>query len=65
MLRSPEQEAAVKQQEIEMIPLGRRGVPNDIARSVIHLLAPANNWITGQVIGVDGGLVICWKAPDN
>ncbi|MBO6807875.1 SDR family oxidoreductase [Thalassospira sp.] len=58
MLLSPEQEAAVKQQETEMIPLGRRGVPDDIARSVVHLLDPANDWITGQVIGVDGGLVI-------
>ena len=58
MLLTPEQEAAVKQQEIEMIPLGRRGVPEDVASSFVHFLDPANDWLTGQVLGIDGGLVI-------
>lgn len=58
MLLTPEQEAAVKKQEAEMIPLGRRGVPDDVAPSIVHLLDPASDWITGQIIGVDGGLVI-------
>ncbi|MEQ9410507.1 MAG: SDR family oxidoreductase [Fuerstiella sp.] len=39
-----------------MHALGRLGEPEDIARAIAWLLEPANNWITGQTIGVDGGL---------
>lgn len=36
-------------------PSGRIGTGDDIARAIEFLLDPANSWITGQVIGVDGG----------
>lgn len=39
-----------------MHPLGRLGKPEDIARAIVFLLDPANSWITGQVLAVDGGL---------
>ncbi len=39
-----------------MHALGRFGTADDVARAVVFLLDPANSWITGQVIGVDGGL---------
>lgn len=39
-----------------MHPLGRLGNPEDIARGVLFLLNPENNWITGQVLAIDGGL---------
>lgn len=39
-----------------MHPLGRIGAPADIARAIMFLLEPANDWLTGQIIGVDGGL---------
>jgi 3-oxoacyl-[acyl-carrier protein] reductase len=39
-----------------MHPLGRLGKPEDIARAIVFLLDPANDWITGQVFAVDGGL---------
>lgn len=39
-----------------MHALGRLGEPEDVARAVVFLLDPANDWITGQVFGVDGGL---------
>lgn len=39
-----------------MHALGRIGSPEDIARAIIFLLDPQNNWITGQVLAVDGGL---------
>lgn len=39
-----------------MHPLGRIGDPREIARAIEFLLDPENSWITGQVIGVDGGL---------
>lgn len=39
-----------------MHALGRLGKPEDIARAVVFLLSRENSWITGQVLGVDGGL---------
>jgi NAD(P)-dependent dehydrogenase (short-subunit alcohol dehydrogenase family) len=41
---------------IGMHPLGRLGEPEDVARAIHFLLDPAQGWITGQVLGVDGGL---------
>jgi NAD(P)-dependent dehydrogenase (short-subunit alcohol dehydrogenase family) len=40
----------------KMHPLGRIGTPDDVARALEWLLDPAAGWVTGQVIGVDGGL---------
>jgi 3-oxoacyl-[acyl-carrier protein] reductase len=37
-------------------PLGRLGTPDDIAPLAALLLSDRGSWITGQVIGVDGGL---------
>jgi 3-oxoacyl-[acyl-carrier protein] reductase len=39
-----------------MHPLGRVGEPEDVASAIAWLLDPGNAWVTGQVIGVDGGL---------
>jgi NAD(P)-dependent dehydrogenase (short-subunit alcohol dehydrogenase family) len=39
-----------------MHPLGRLGEPEDVAAAILFLLDPAQSWITGQVLGVDGGL---------
>jgi 3-oxoacyl-[acyl-carrier protein] reductase len=36
--------------------LGRLGEGDDVAAAVAWLLDPATSWVTGQVIGVDGGL---------
>ncbi len=38
-----------------MHPLGRLGQPEDAAHFATFLLSSRSNWITGQVIGVDGG----------
>ena len=42
----------------QQIPLGTLGEPEDIARVVRFLVGPGAVYITGQVIGVDGGMVM-------
>jgi len=39
-----------------MHPLGRFGEGEDIARGIVFLAHPMNDWITGQVLQIDGGL---------
>jgi NAD(P)-dependent dehydrogenase (short-subunit alcohol dehydrogenase family) len=36
--------------------LGRVGEPDEVVGAIAWLLDPAQSWITGQVLGVDGGL---------
>ncbi|WP_223446199.1 SDR family NAD(P)-dependent oxidoreductase [Pseudomonas sp. BF-R-19] len=40
------------------VPLGRIGVPMDIAAAVLFLASPASNYITGQLLAVDGGFTV-------
>ena len=39
-----------------MHALGRIGEPDEVASAIEWLLDPEQSWVTGQVIGVDGGL---------
>lgn len=48
-------EAALKA-SIQMHPLGRIGAADEVASAAEWFLDPAQSWVTGQVVGVDGGL---------
>jgi len=43
---------------LEHVPLGRRGVPEDVAAAVVFLATDDANFITGQAIHVNGGFVM-------
>ncbi|MFH1891623.1 MAG: 3-oxoacyl-[acyl-carrier-protein] reductase [Candidatus Zixiibacteriota bacterium] len=47
---------AAKAAFLENIPLKRAGSPSDIAQSVLFLASSASDYITGQVLGINGGL---------
>lgn len=49
-------EDAQLDQIVRRTPAGRLGDPADIARALQFLVDPDNDWITGQVLVVDGGL---------
>jgi acetoacetyl-CoA reductase len=40
---------------IKTIPMGRLGKPQDIARTVLYLVADEADWITGSTISINGG----------
>lgn len=48
----------VRQAMLERIPLARLGQPQDVANAVLFLASPAAAYITGQVLTVDGGMVM-------
>ena len=50
------QNPAARKMSESMHALGRLGTADDVARAIVFLLDPANSWITGQVLAVDGGL---------
>ena len=43
--------------------LGRLGQPDDVASAMAWFLHPDQHWVTGQVLGVDGGLADLGARP--
>lgn len=43
---------------VDALPLARMGTPEDVAEAVLFLASPASNYVTGQVLRVDGGWTI-------
>ncbi|MEK9628914.1 MAG: 3-oxoacyl-[acyl-carrier-protein] reductase [Nitrospinota bacterium] len=51
-------EESVRQKLIEQIPLARLGQPEDVARCVSFLVSEKASYITGQVININGGMLM-------
>ena len=49
---------SVKEKMLTDIPLGRMGEPEDVASAVLFLASDQASYITGQVVNVDGGMVM-------
>ncbi|MGE5111821.1 MAG: SDR family NAD(P)-dependent oxidoreductase [Acidobacteriaceae bacterium] len=50
--------AELSQQVADLHPLGRRGLPDDVAEVVLFFAGSRSNFITGTTIVVDGGLTV-------
>ena len=48
----------IKQKMLDLIPLGRFGLPEDVAKVVLFLASDASAYVTGQVVTVCGGMVM-------
>jgi 2-deoxy-D-gluconate 3-dehydrogenase len=55
---SPEQAEAIVRGFMSRIPWGRQGTPQDIANAALFLASPASDYITGEMIVVDGGFLL-------
>jgi 3-oxoacyl-[acyl-carrier protein] reductase len=50
--------AELKETMLKMVPLGRIGTPQDVANAVRFLASEEAGYITGQVLGVNGGMLM-------
>lgn len=46
----------VREELAKQIPMGRLGAPEDVAEGVLFLVSDAANYITGQVLNINGGM---------
>jgi 3-oxoacyl-[acyl-carrier protein] reductase len=47
-----------RQEKAQTIPLGREGTPEEVAEAIMFLASPGANYITGEVLEVNGGLMM-------
>ncbi len=48
----------IKNNYVKLIPLAKLGQPEDVANTVLFLVSDLSDYITGQVLKVDGGMVM-------
>ncbi len=53
LIDRPQMEAKIMARQ----PIGRLGTPEEVAAAVVWLSSPASSFVTGQALGVDGGLL--------
>jgi 2-deoxy-D-gluconate 3-dehydrogenase len=49
---------AMMQGFIAQIPMGRMGTPDDIGTAAVFLASPASDYVTGEILVVDGGRLL-------
>jgi 3-oxoacyl-[acyl-carrier protein] reductase len=58
MNRAAHQDPAVRDSVAKRTPLARWGEPEDVAPAVRFLLSLEADWVTGSVLGIDGGVAL-------
>jgi 3-oxoacyl-[acyl-carrier protein] reductase len=48
----------VRQDRLTNIRMGRAGQPDDVAASILFFASDYSSYVTGQVLGVDGGMIV-------
>ena len=48
----------IKERVLKQIPMGQLGQSEDIAAAALYLASPGARYVTGQVLTVDGGMVM-------
>ncbi len=48
----------VRKKMLELVPMGRMGTPDDVADVVLFLCSDLSRYVTGQVVTIDGGMVM-------
>ena len=61
-VRTKEMEA-MNDEIIARTPAGRWGQPDELIGAPVFLASPASDFVTGEVVRVDGGYAIRWSAP--
>ena len=55
MLRSAQSDPAMREERLQLIPLGRIGTPEEIAYGVLYLASDEASFVTGSELVIDGG----------
>lgn len=56
MTRNMPEKAFAKR--LESVKMGRIGTPDEVARAILFLASDLSRYVTGQVLGVDGGMLV-------
>lgn len=48
-----------RRQALSVIPLGRFGQPEEVAMPILFLASPMSTYLTGEVVNINGGNVLC------
>ena len=66
-IRERDKDLSEEEREIELqrFPLGRWGLPEDVAKAALFFVSDQADFITGQALDVDGGMLLAWMSCES